>query len=255
MAEPLVSIEWESGVAVLCLNRPARHNALVPELLEALCEKLCQAEVREAGSLVLAARGTSFSTGGDLLGFWQHRDQLARYAHELVGWLNRAMLELATIPVRVACAVQGPVTGGSLGLLLAADRVFMHPEAWVAPWYSVVGFSPDGGWASVLPHRIGPEPARRWLAENGRKNAEACAAIGLADELAIDPRDAAIAWASMPGGDRDARRRHSRLEVERWRAGLERERSAFVRQVQTRRALDGIRAYLGIDETRKQYEN
>ena len=251
MTESLVKLETTEHAAIIRLNRPARHNALVPELLTGLRDALADARSRNAAAVILAAEGRSFSTGGDLLGFWEHRKDIAAYAQELVGLLNEAVLAIYTHPAPVAAAVQGQVTGGSLGLLLAADRVFMAREASITPWYSEVGFSPDGGWTALLPDIIGRQPASHWLATNASAKAEECLDMGVAHAIADDVVGAALDWSQRTTGKSVASIRstrallaHNDAEIA---ARLEAERTAFVQQVQTREAITGIARFLGID--------
>jgi 2-(1,2-epoxy-1,2-dihydrophenyl)acetyl-CoA isomerase len=250
VTEPLVTLEATESATIIRLNRPARHNALVPELLQELRVALDDQRSQDASAIVLAAEGRSFSTGGDLLGFWQHRERIADYAHRLVGLLNEAVLALYTHPAPVACAVHGQVTGGSLGLLLGADRVIMQRDACIAPWYTKVGFSPDGGWNALLPDIIGEQQASKWLTNDDPVSANACLAMGIAHEVVADNVvEAALAWshriaAAGAASIRSAGslRGRSAADVNR---GLEAERSAFVQQVQTPEAIAGIAHFLG----------
>ncbi|MGI9260676.1 MAG: enoyl-CoA hydratase/isomerase family protein [Woeseiaceae bacterium] len=250
MGEPLVTLDVTDTTTVIRLNRPARHNALVPELLMDLLEALEDERTRGARAIILAAEGPSFSTGGDLLGFWQHRDNIADYARRLVGLLNEAVLSICTHPSPVACAVQGQVTGGSLGLLLAADRVFMHDGVRITPWYSEVGFSPDGGWTAMLPNLIGHQQSGDWLTKNSTATASECLDTGIAHEVvATDVFKAAYDWsrniAAMNNMSIESTRAASGKLPEEIRQGLEAERVAFVRQIQTPEAIAGIERFLG----------
>lgn len=180
MSGKLVLCEIEDSVARLTLNRPERHNSLVPELLEELLAAI--AEVQENDSLrvvVLAAEGRSFSTGGDLSSFHEAED-MAAYGERIVGRLNETILALFDLPQPVIARVQGPVTGGSLGLVLAADLVALAEEAFIAPYYVEVGFSPDGGWSALLPERIGHARAAEIQLLNRQVNAEEARRLGLA---------------------------------------------------------------------------
>ena len=250
MNESLVSMELVDQAAVIRLNRPARHNALVPGLLRDLRDALADERSRDANAVILAAEGRSFSTGGDLLGFWKHRDDIAAYAQTLVGLLNEVVRAIYTHPAPVAAAVHGQVTGGSLGLLLAADRVFMTGEVSITPWYSEVGFSPDGGWTALLPDIIGRQRASHWLATNASVSAEECLSMGIAHELvADDVVEAALDWSRLITGKSVASIRSTRAllsaNAEDIGARLEAERTAFVQQVQTREAINGIARFLG----------
>jgi 2-(1,2-epoxy-1,2-dihydrophenyl)acetyl-CoA isomerase len=249
MSDSLVTLRLREGVAVLSLNRPERHNALVPELLSGMLTLLASEECREAPVVLLRAQGRSFSIGGDLLGFQQHRNTIREYAHDLVGLLNEVIIALYSHPAPVICAVQGQVTGGSLGLLLAADRVVMARSATITPWYAEVGFSPDGGWAAMLPRIIGRQQATDWVFTNASHDAQTCLEMGLVHEL-VDSQceTAALAWAKKIATMQTGSIRHVRslysADAEKLREGLEAERLAFVGQVQTKEALNGIDKFL-----------
>jgi len=252
-AEPLVTLQRRDGVALVSLNHPRRHNALVPDLLDALLRALEHPDSQGAAALVLRAEGRSFSTGGDLAGFWDHRDTIAAYAHGLVGQLNAAILAIHDHPAPVVCAVQGQVTGGSLGLLLASDHVIMRRGVTITPYYSAVGFSPDGGWTALLPSIIGRQHAMNWLAVNASHDADTCLALGLAHQVVDDDCDAAaLQWAQRVSekdtGSVAITRRLLNADGDVLRRRLEAERENFVRQVQTRSALDGIGLFLGRSE-------
>ena len=250
MTDRLVTLDVTGSSAVIRLNRPARHNALVPGLLEELLDALADERSCKARAVILAAEGPSFSTGGDLLGFWRHRHDIADYAQRLVGLLNQVMLSIITHPAPVACAVHGQVTGGSLGFLLAADRVIMQRDICITPWYSEVGFSPDGGWTALLPGIIGRQQSLDWLRDNTSVTAQECLNMGVAHELvASDVCAAALAWsgqfATMKEVNTELMHPRAGRNVEEISQGLEAERLAFVRQIQTPEAIAGIAKFLG----------
>ncbi|NTU85498.1 MAG: enoyl-CoA hydratase/isomerase family protein, partial [Chloroflexales bacterium] len=94
----LVRLAVDGAVATLTLNRPERHNSLIPELLEELLAALEQLRARpEPRALVLQANGRSFSTGGDVAAFYGSAERAA-YADRIVGLLNRAVLALIDLP-------------------------------------------------------------------------------------------------------------------------------------------------------------
>jgi len=246
MSKQLATLQPQGEIAIVSLNRPARHNSLVPELLSCLLSALESDDCKDAAVVVLRAEGRSFSTGGDLLGFQQHRETIPDYADELLGLLNEAIITLYCHPAPVICAVQGQVTGGSLGLLLAADRVVMARRASITPWYTEIGFSPDGGWTAMLPSMIGRQQAANWLLTNARHDAKTCLELGLVHQLVKNDCDgAAIAWANKVATMHSGRIRGLlNIDAEILRQKLEAERKAFVAQVQTAQALDGIENFL-----------
>jgi 2-(1,2-epoxy-1,2-dihydrophenyl)acetyl-CoA isomerase len=244
----LVVSSIDPPVATLTLNRPERHNALVPALLSTLIERAAHVAAHPSvGAVVLAANGRSFSTGGDVAVFYEHRDTLADYAGEIVGLLNEAMLTLMRMRQPVIAAVHGQVTGGSLGLVLAADLVVATPRASFTPWYSVVGFAPDGGWTAILPERIGRTRASSVLLCNQTVTAGDALAWGLVNEIvddaALTERATALAveLASMKTA---AVKRSLAVGLDRIADALERERQGFVTQVVSGESLSGMKAFL-----------
>lgn len=234
----LTVLETDGTVARLTLNRPERHNSLVPGLVDALLGDLLR--VRNLAGLrvlVLQAAGRSFSTGGDVAGFHavQQADRPA-YAAGLVGRLHEAILTLLDLPVPVLGRIQGPVTGGALGLVLACDLTAFSPAAFVQPYYAEVGFSPDGGWTAMLPHRIGTARAGEIQFLNRRVSSAEARDLGIATTVTDDLDGTVTAWIDrILSMQRDAVTRTKRLLAAPVRqaivAGLVAEQSEFVTQI------------------------
>lgn len=253
MSEALAPIDVADGVATLTLNRPARHNALVPELIDALDAALDSLAATPPAILVLRGAGRSFSTGGDVAAFASlPRGARRAYAAGLVGALNQAILKLLALPCPVIAAVHGPVTGGSCGLLFASDLVAMGPRGFLQSYYADVGFSPDGGWTALLPERIGPARAGAIQMLNRRIGAGEAVALGIAQAApAEDEFEAVIAgWlAALRGkvGPSLAATRALLMPPERLRAvadGLERERLSFLDLIETDETEAGMARFL-----------
>jgi 2-(1,2-epoxy-1,2-dihydrophenyl)acetyl-CoA isomerase len=246
----LVLLALDGAVATLTLNRPERHNSLIPELLEELLAALGQlVACPELRAVVLQANGRSFSTGGDVAAFYGSADRAA-YADRIVGLLNQAVLALIDLPIPVIAAVHGIVTGGSLGLVLGADIVLLAPGASFTPYYTTVGFSPDGGWAAMLPALVGRRRAAEALLLDRTIGAEEAVAWGMATRLvpAATLRQEALAAAhtvagQLPGSVRRARRLLW-ADAAQIAAGLEAERQAFVAQIAEAEAERGMAAFL-----------
>ncbi len=247
----LVLLERDGALARLVLNRPARHNSLVPELLRALLGALdeCAADDGVA-ALVLAHAGPSFSTGGDVRAFHERGEGIGAYGAELVGLLNEAIVRLAGYPKPVVAAVDGTVTGGALGLVLACDIVLVSARASFTPYYVDVGFSPDGGWTALLPAFIGPARARSVQLLNQRISAEQALAWGMAAKLvaSIDMADQAAATARAVAAKVPGSVRRTRVllgpDPLRLAEALERERIEFLQQVVSIEAQQGMQRFL-----------
>lgn len=175
-----VSVVRDGEVARLTLDRPHRHNSLVPDLVDALRSELAALASDPPRVLVLEGAGRSFSTGGDVAGFADTtRAERPAYAERLVGALHAAILDLVDLACPVICRLHGPVTGGSVGLVLACDLVAMSRSAFVAPYYATVGFTPDGGWTALMEPRIGAAATAEILMLDRRIEADEALARGL----------------------------------------------------------------------------
>ena len=238
-------------IARLTLNRPERHNSLVPELLEQFLDGLRLVDGDHSlRVLILAAEGRSFSTGGDLSGFYNHIEELESYASHLVGLLNEAILGIMRMKIPVIAAVQGQVTGGSLGLVLAADIVLLTQSTSFRPYYPVVGFSPDGGWTAILPRLIGSKRTAEVLFTNRTISAEQAVQWGLAnrvvaeDELENAVLEIAGTIASMKPGSVIRSKELLTVQVDEISALLGAEKERFVEQVSSQEAIQGLGEFL-----------
>ena len=247
-----VRAEIDGAVATITLNRPDRHNSLVPAVLRQLADAIARSESDStARVLVLRAAGPSFSTGGDLRGFREHAGDVAHYADELVGLLNDVILRLFDCRLPVITAVDGQVTGGSFGLVLAADIVLVTDRASFTPYYVDTGFTPDGGWAAILPDIIGRTRASTVQLLNQTITAEQALEWGLAtayvESTGLEQAVAELCERILgkKAGSVLRTRRLLRPRDLESRLGLEREQ--FVDQIVSDEATSGIQSWLGDD--------
>ena len=261
----LVLLEWQAAahgrIALVTLNRPERHNSLVPELLAQLLAHLqAVAGAADARAVVLQAAGRSFSTGGDALGFIEHADNVEAYARHVVGLLNETILALWDLPVPSVAAVQGIVTGGSLGLILATDLTLLAHNVTLAPYYSDIGPSPDGGWTTLLPLVIGRKRAAEALLLNRPLTASEAVDWGVAnhivpaEQVQAEALQLAQAIAAKKPGSIARTRRLLALDQDQVAAGLAAELDHFVAHIGTAEALDGFRDFVAALRARRREE-
>jgi 2-(1,2-epoxy-1,2-dihydrophenyl)acetyl-CoA isomerase len=192
----VISTESRDGIAVICVNRPEGHNALVPALLESLVEHLQQAGANSR-AVVLTATGMSFCPGADLKWLGTYHDPALAVA-DLVAVHHLAIATLLDMPVPVIAAINGSVAGGGLGLALAADYRIAAQRASFTAAYFRLGLTPDGGSSAFLERTIGAPRTLELLLTNRRLGASEAHAWGLVSEVVADDLllERAIAFAN-----------------------------------------------------------
>ena len=195
----MISTETFHGIAVIRLNRPDGHNALVPEMLDSLVEHL-----QRAGAIgrpvVLTASGAVFCPGADLNWLASYPDPALGVA-ELVAVHHLAIETLLDMPVPVIAAINGSIAGGGLGLALAADYRIAARRATFTAAYFRLGLTPDGGSSAFLERTIGAARTLELLLTNRRLGADEACAWGLVGEVVGDDQlvERAVAFADSVG--------------------------------------------------------
>lgn len=181
----MIDLSWQGRVAVVTLDRSAKHNALNIDLCRRLGTAVGEAtESGEARAIVLTGNGRSFCSGADL-------DEVytADFRDALYGMLRT--VTNATVPV--VAAVNGPAIGAGTQLAIAADFRVVAPRARFAVPTARLGLAVDPWTIRRLALLAGNGAARRLLLACDQIEADAALAGGLAD-LAGTTEDA-LAWA------------------------------------------------------------
>lgn len=169
----------------LTLNRPARRNALTPDLAAAIARELDLIE--EGGSaqvVVLGGAGGHFCAGLDL--HWLRSLGAVPSAAELQRGLasfQSAVLAIVRCPLPVIAEIRGTAAGFGLDLALACDMRFAEAGATLTSAFSRMGLVPDGGSTFTLPRLTGPGHALRFLLTGEAVSGERACALGLVDEV------------------------------------------------------------------------
>src|SRR3954468_15271624 len=191
----------EAGGAVhrLTLNRPARRNALTPELARAIVEQLdIIEESAQVEVVVLRGAGGHFCAGLDLhwlrgLGESPGIADLQRGLSDF----QSAVLAIVRCPVPVLAVVEGTAAGFGLDLALACDLRLASASATFTSAFARMGLVPDGGSTFTLPRLVGIGQALRLLLAGETIDAARAQAIGLVDEVVasadLDGKVAALA--------------------------------------------------------------
>ena len=180
----MIECELREGVTIVRLSRYERRNALVPELIEELVEKLAQVS-RDSRAVVITGTNDAFCPGADLkwLGTLPNP---AQGIAELVAMHHTAIVALLELRVPTISAINGIVAGGGLGLALAPDYRIAAQSATFTAAYFRLGLTPDGGSSAFLERTIGATRAMELLLTNRRLSAAEALDWGMLNEVVAD---------------------------------------------------------------------
>lgn len=154
------------------LDRPARANALGPEIVVALSGWVREAaEDDSISALVITGTGAAFCPGADVkasLEMAHEPDRRSAFfdeARDLLGQLSRA-------PVPVIAAVNGVAYAGGLELALACDVIVAARSATFGDLHLAHGRIPAWGSSARLLNALGPWRSARLLLDSTPVSAE-----------------------------------------------------------------------------------
>ncbi len=178
-----ILVETANGTRTLTLNRPAKRNALTPELIDELMTALQEAAADKAcGVLILTGAGPAFCAGLDL----DHLSTISartpeenRKDSENTARLLRALYDF---PKPVIAAVNGPAIAGGMGLATITDFTLAVPEAKFGYTEVRIGFVPAIV-ASFLLRQVGEKRTRDLLLTGRLIKAHEAHSLGLVTEI------------------------------------------------------------------------
>jgi enoyl-CoA hydratase/carnithine racemase len=152
-----VLIERQGDTLSIWLNRPARHNAFSTDMRKALLEALTIAGVDTSiQHVVLAGKGPSFCSGGDLAEFGSFADPATAHFARTRYSPALALDELSTrLGERLKARVHGQVLGSGLEMAAFCGRVEAHPESQIGLPELALGLIPGAGGTVSITRRIG----------------------------------------------------------------------------------------------------
>jgi 3-hydroxyacyl-CoA dehydrogenase len=181
-----VRSERHGDVAVVIIDHPpvnALNAELRRDLLAAIRHVASEPGVRAA---VLACDGTTFIAGADIREF---------DAPPLPPSLNEILATLDASPRPVVAAIHGTALGGGFEVALACHGRILAPDGRVGLPETRLGLIPGAGGTQRLPRLAGALAALDIIASGRHVAADEALSLGLVDEIATDPRAAAIARA------------------------------------------------------------
>ncbi|XOV83082.1 MAG: enoyl-CoA hydratase [bacterium] len=178
MADELVLVRKQEGVAVVTLNRPDALNALSMALRNAIADTFDALEAdTDVEVIILTGAGRAFTVGLDLkeLGGETPADAAAssRDLSDAIGALSKPVIG----------AVNGFAITGGFEIALMCDFLIASPEARFADTHARVGVVPGWGLSQRLPRLIGINRAKELSLTGNYLDAQTAYAWGLVNRV------------------------------------------------------------------------
>ena len=189
-------LERDGAIARLLIDRPARRNAMTQAMWEELPVLVAQAMADDAVRVLILGSATPgiFCAGADIGEFARHSsDEAWRIANQAA--IRASQYALAHAPKPVIAAIDGDCVGGGCGLAIACDLRIASPATRLGITPAKLGIVYSLFDTKLLVDLVGPARARRILFTGALHGANDALAIGLIDEIAVDPLTAATALA------------------------------------------------------------
>jgi enoyl-CoA hydratase/carnithine racemase len=202
MIEEPVLFAVEGGIAMITLNRPAKMNALNPEMIVRLarCWDIVQNDPTIRVAILTGAGERTFCAGADL-GRLTPLLTRARSAED--EWdeamlaepkiLNRAMLRRTDFTTPVVGAFRGTVVAGGMELALACDLRVVAEDSTLGLTEVKRGLIPAAGGIARVSRQVSWAAAAEILLVGDRISAAEALRIGLVNRVV--PGDAVLATA------------------------------------------------------------
>jgi enoyl-CoA hydratase len=147
MADPVVLVSKDNGIATVTLNRPEKLNALNREMRSTFCRLMQELRAdQQTGVVIITGAGRAFCAGLDL------REIGATSLRETGDVTFISVIEDMEVPV--IAAVNGFAVTGGFELALACDMIIAAEGAQFADTHARVGVMPGGGMSARLPRAV-----------------------------------------------------------------------------------------------------
>lgn len=185
-----LTIETIAGSLVVTFTRPKIRNPLSISVLESLDEVVGNVVSSVSiDTIIFTGKDDVFASGADL------REIAAVSSEDAKRFALRGqqlMNKIVALPQTTIAAINGYCFGGALDLALACERRTASPSAKFAHPGAGLGIITGWGGTQRLPRLVGSTHAMEIFFTASPIDAERAFSIGLIDEIAEDPMDAAL---------------------------------------------------------------
>ena len=155
-----LKLQFDSGIAVITLNRPDKLNSFTQGMHEELRDAFDKIEGGRVRAMVITGAGRGFCAGQDLgdEAFEINDDFDAGVTLEEN--YNPLIKRINDMPFPVIAAVNGVAAGAGANVALACDIVLAAKSAKFIQAFAKIGLIPDAGGTWTLPRQIGMARAK-----------------------------------------------------------------------------------------------
>jgi methylglutaconyl-CoA hydratase len=182
MSYTTISLEVDSHIAFLTLNRPDKRNAISYELIDDLLRALDEVKNSSAQVLILTGAGKAFCSGMDLDNLKALTGRTPEQNLEDSKKMASLFRTLYDFPKPTIAAVNGAAVAGGTGLATLCDFTLAVPEAKFGYTEVKIGFVPAIV-STFLIRQVGEKIARDLLLTGRLFTAEEALHIGLINEI------------------------------------------------------------------------
>ena len=186
MPEKLSSKITDDGILTITMNRPEVHNAFDSNQIARMIKALEIADSKpEVRVVIIAGKGKSFSTGGDINYMRAMGNNSYQQNLEDAAQLAKLMKTLNFLTKPTIARVQGVAMGGGVGLVSCCDFAIGTDRTKITLTEVKLGMAP----ATIAPYvvsTIGEKAARRLFISAQTINAEEALSLGFLSELVTE---------------------------------------------------------------------
>jgi len=183
MVSEVVTVRWDGPVAVVTLNRPEALNAASPDLHHAIThvwpELAADSRLRSA---VLTGAGKAFSAGGDL-NLLQGMVDDAQLRADILDEAAQLVQAVASFPVPIVAAVNGPAVGLGCSLASLCDLVVMEEQAFFSDPHVSLGLAAADGAVFTWPAQMPLPKVKEFVYLGRRITSTEALSLGLVNEV------------------------------------------------------------------------
>lgn len=196
MSYESILTDKDQGICTVTLNRPAKLNALTPQMRMEIREALENADAdNDIKVIILTGAGRGFCSGLDVTPYPGQEEN--DYAPEEMKWmlmhpqsLIRSLPGQRTVPEVIRalskptiCALNGVMAGAGSGFALSCDIIIASEKASFLVATTRIGLVLEFDTSFLLPMRVGTHRALELAYTNDRINAEEMERIGLINKV------------------------------------------------------------------------